>query len=45
MTVIQFTHGATARLAACGSKDVYFVPLADGVGGPLNPPAAQPRYS
>jgi hypothetical protein len=32
MNVIHFTHGATDRLTTFGSKDVYFVPLADGIG-------------
>ena len=34
MRVIHFTHGATDRLTAFGSKDVYFGPLADGIGEP-----------
>jgi hypothetical protein len=37
MNVIHFTHGATDRLTAFGSKDVCFVPLADGNGESLSP--------
>jgi hypothetical protein len=32
VNVIHFTYGATDRLTAFGSKDVYFVARADGNG-------------